>query len=711
MPRALALLSALLFGLLGAPAALAQTPSGEACGAGTTAWVARCNASHGASITRAECPAAGLFIVTTPDGRVELNRAATRSFRRANGWGLSLVDENAPWASLPAARRASFERVLACVTSDGSLPTEGASPEALRALRGSPPPRPADPHRDPTGDRTGDPTGDRTGDDHRDHAGDASRGDRRQPHRYEARPSTPHRSGRDEHAARWVVPWRALLAAALLAVAWWPRRRRALAKLPRRAGAVAGASVAVLALRWWVYGPGFFHQNGQGPMWVESALGVWSPYGPGFAELFNLPARLSPAAPDLAVFAAQGLLAGLSLVAAWAFARRAMPATPGAPWLAAAVTSVLLVHPAVGRASVTESYLAAGLSLELLGAWALSHGHLPRGDAWARLRAVAPTLAGGLLLSLAVGVHPAGWAPAATVPLAVLATPGALRRRVKRAFVAYALVGAVVLVTAGPGVLEVLRGELGQRWAHRPPVNDPALHDALLAAGLIALVALAGARSLPRALACVLPLFPLAAVGPATDAITASGAREYIGSAFLWMHAPAAVALAAAALGGVPRRRSHAWALAALVVVGGVAWSARHFRAQTVHPADDLEQRAFLRWRDRLPPGATVSWLARADDHILALPLYPAVDPRGRRARPLRTMEGDASVPAGDRSYWYRASSCSTAEAHGFCERVERGLVLEPVVTAEYPGRWSLSHVPFDRERVPVGLYRVRGVR
>jgi hypothetical protein len=41
---------------------------------------------------------------------------------------------------------------------------------------------------------------------------------------------------------------------------------------------------------------------------------------------------------------------------------------------------------------------------------------------------------------------------------------------------------------------------------------------------------------------------------------------------------------------------------------------------------------------------------------------------------------------------------------------MERSAQLEPVVTATYPGRWSLSHVPFDREWVRVGLYRVRGV-
>lgn len=700
MPRALAPLALLLAALALAPGAPAQTPSGAACGAAATAWIARCNAAHGAAISRVECPAPGLFLLTTPAARVEVQHRAARSFRQVNGWGLSLVHEDAAWGALSAAKRAAFERVLACVTADASLPSAGPTAEALRALRGSPPSRRGDPTGDDHLDHAGTGGTDPRGDDHLDHSG--TRG---------AREPRRHGGSGGGRGARWIVPWRPLLAAAFLLAAWWPRRRRALPQLPRRVGVALGAALAILLARGWVYGPGFFHQNGQGPMWVDSALSAWLPYGPGFPELFNVPARLLPAAPDLAVFAAQGLLAGLSLVAAWALAVRCMPTTPGAPVLAAAVTSVLLVHPAVGRASVTESYLATGLSLELLAAWALSHGHLPRGTLSAKLRAVAPTLAGGLLLSLAVGVHPAGWVPAASVPLVLIATPGSHRRRLKRLALAYALVGAVVLVTAGPGVLAVLRGELGQRWTHRPPIHFDTLRHALAAAVAVAAVAVAGARRPLRTLVRTLPLFPLAAVGPATDAITASGAREYIASAFLWMHVPAAFALAAAALGNAPRRASHAWGLALVVALGGLGWSARHFRAHTVHPADDLEQRAFLRWRDRLPPGARVAWLSRADNHILALPLYPATDPRDRQASPLTAQDAPAALPAGERSYWYRASSCSTDEGRAFCERMERSMQLEPVVTATYPGRWSLSHVPFDREWVRVGLYRVRGSR
>ena len=36
-----------------------------------------------------------------------------------------------------------------------------------------------------------------------------------------------------------------------------------------------------------------------------------------------------------------------------------------------------------------------------------------------KLRALAPTVAGALFLSLAVAVHPASWVPAATASLAV----------------------------------------------------------------------------------------------------------------------------------------------------------------------------------------------------------------------------------------------------------------------------------------------------
>lgn len=701
MYRALLVLLALL---AIAPTALAQTPSGDACGAGTLAWIARCNASQHAAITRAECPVAGLFVVTTDDARIELNRYAQRSFRQANGWGLSLVNENAAWESLAASKRSAFERVFACVAADGSLPTTGASPEALRALRGSPPPRPPDPHslRSPLPSRD-------------DHGHAAPPPPRRSEGRSEGR-SQGHTEGRSERrhggsdarGARWILPWRLLVAAALLVAAWWPHRRRRLPRLPARLAAVVGVSLATLVARWWVFGPNFFHQNGQGPMWVDSAVAAWLPYGSGFSELFNLAVRLHPAAPDLALFAAQGLLAGLALCAAWSLCRRCQVPSSWSALLPTGLVFGLAVHPTLGRMAVSESYFAAGLSLELLGAWALTHGQLPRGATSAKLRAVAPTVAGALLLSLAVGVHPATWLPAASVPLVLLATPGSLRRRLKRLALTYAIVGAVVLVTAGSGVLEVLRGELGQRWAHQPPVNTAAVHQVLLACLAVTVVAVGGARRPLRALVRMLPVFPLAMLGPMTDVITPSGAHEHIASAFFWLHVPVVLAGVAAALGDLPRRASHAYALAALVALGGLGWSAAHFRALTFNPTDDLELRALLRWRERLPAGATVAWLSRAENHILAFPLYPSTDVKGRRLVPLTAQDAAAALPTGDGAYWYRASVCTTEEGRAFCERIERGATLVPVVTATYPARYSLSHLPFDRERVPVGLYRVR---
>jgi hypothetical protein len=193
--------------------------------------------------------------------------------------------------------------------------------------------------------------------------------------------------------------------------------------------------------------------------------------------------------------------------------------------------------------------------------------------------------------------------------------------------------------------------------------------------------------------------------------ITASGARQYIASAFFWLAAPVALALSAAALGSVPRRSSHTWGLALLIALAGLGWSAKHFRAFTLRPTDALEQRAWMRWRDRLPPAATVAWLSRAENHILALPIYPATDPRCLQAVPVTSLDERVSLPPGDRSYWYHASSCSSPEGRAACERLERTLQLEPVFNTTLPGRWSMAHVGFDRASVPVGLYRVRGSR
>ena len=58
---------------------------------------------------------------------------------------------------------------------------------------------------------------------------------------------------------------------------------------------VAGLSLATFAIRWVAVAHAFFHQNGQGPGWVDMAWRrVSGAYGPGYAELYGWIAARSP---------------------------------------------------------------------------------------------------------------------------------------------------------------------------------------------------------------------------------------------------------------------------------------------------------------------------------------------------------------------------------------------------------------------------------
>lgn len=634
--------------------ALAQ---GGSCGDEVERWVARCNAQHGTSIDAIECPAADLFVLGTPAVRVELVRGTTRGFRRVNGWGLSPVDVSDEWASVAADKRAAFEAVVACVERDGALPTIDTGVE-----------QPS--HTSPS------------------QAGSSG--------------STPSRAPRR-------APWRALLAAAALLAAWWPLRARR--KEQALAAAVAVASVALVAVRMAVVRPAFFHQNGQGPLWIDAPLSPRAPYGTGFAELFGWAVRLFPAHPDAAVFCAQSTLAALAVCAAWGLARRSATSPEGRAPTAAALAACLLVNPTLARMANSESYFATCLSLELIAAWALTHAMpLRRGDPARRLRAVAPTVAAALLLSLSVAVHPIAWVPSAMVPLVLLVGPGSARHRVRRTLFAYAVVGVVVAATGLSGVLRVLHGELGQRWLPRgaAPSIYPGHVFAMLRPwllGAVPLIALARRpmRALPRV---ALGLMVLAVI-PMTDQAIMSATRPWITSAFAWLHAPVALAVLAATLSDVARARWQAWALAAVLALGGAGFAARHYREVTTLTTDALELRTLLAWRDRLPAGSTVVFLWRAGDHLLAFPLYPAIDPLRRRTLALDVRQAPPSL-AGRNLYWYRSSLCATSQGRAYCDAVERRLTLDPVVSATFPARWSLRLVDYDRDPVPVGLYRVR---
>lgn len=669
----LALLLALAV-LCWAPATVAQAPQHSACGDEVDQWVARCSRRLRVALDSVECPTPGLLVLGSTAVRVEVVHDPGRGFRRVNGWGISPVGADREWARIPAAERAAFEEIVACVAADGALPTAVTgsarsplpAPSSLRASQGGGPVRVGTPGGGPM-----------------------------------TRETAPVR-----------VPWRALLACALLVAAWWPRRTLRAWRV--RAAVVAVAVAAIVGLRWVVFMPAFFHQNGQGPLWIDMTRSNRLPYGTGFAELFSGLVTLFPSRPEAALFLVQSTLAALALCAGWSLARRSATSPEGALPTAAALFAGMVVSPTLGRLAGSESYFATCLSLEFIAAWALTLGGVSRGSAATRLRSLAPTIAAGLLLSLAVAVHPICWVPSAMVPLVMLVGPGSLRRRALRTAIAYGTVGVVVAATALPGVVRVLQGELGRQWMPRSASSSSFDTDHVLKAllpWLASLVVLLAAtrrpvRALPRIAVGLLVLVST----PLTDHAFRDATPPWITSAFTWLHAPVLVAVLASLLSDVPRTRRQAWALAALIALSGLGFAARHHASLTAMPTDAMELRTLVAWRDRLPARSTVMSLWRAGDHLLAFPLYPSFDPLGRRLLTLDERHPAHDVVGGGSVYYYRSSVCTTAQGRPLCDAIERRFSLEPVRSATFPARWSLRHLDYDRPRVSVGLYRVRGV-
>lgn len=621
-----ALVTVALAVLLAAPRAVAQ-PRG--CAATLASWAARCASRHAVTVHTVACPRDDLTVlsVQVPDGP-PLRVELTR------------------------ATRGGFRRVGPYALSPiGEFPDWSAAPPALRDGF----------------DRVV-----------------ACAAELDAPHlRDDSRASLDHLV-----ASRGGAPW--LLALAAL-VAWLAHRRDLRAVSRREVVAGLGVAAVTWALRDALHPAAYFHQNGQGPLWIDQLVGPTAlPYGPGFTELFRLPARISRAAPEVGVFAAQSALAATQPLAAWGIAR----ALGAPPWVAGALACSVVTDPALGRLARSEGYFGVGASLALLAAWSL-----------ARAPGLASCVAAGLLLAQAVRVHPALWVPAAMVPLVVALRPVDARARVVDTLRACAITGAVIAATSLTSLRAVLDGELAARWisAH---AAGPSHALPLLAAALAAALSVALARRAPAATpAAALAL--TAVTFAATDNYTRSGSPAWIVAAYARTFAPLVIAGVASLGALVAARTGHArrvgLALAAawlgLVVARRTAW--------TTLPTDALELQHAWRWRARLPRGARVVYVSRVGPYVLSLPLHPA-DREAPRGVALDLDEPNGSIappPAG--AYYYRGSICETAVAAARCDALERSMRLAPVARYTLAPVPSMAHLPYRGRAVSVTLSRV----
>jgi hypothetical protein len=443
----------------------------------------------------------------------------------------------------------------------------------------------------------------------------------------------------------------------------------------------------------------FFHQNGQGPLWVEAALlGGDSPYGPGYAEVFGWVAGLSQSAPDRMVFLGMSIVAAAAPAMVW-LVSRCSGAELRVAWLLAGWA---VVHPLMARLAQGESYLAVQQLLILGAATILAWASRKRCQ---RDRFLWAVLAAGLLVAQAARVHPTSWLPAAVVPLVLLTQPGRVSGRVLRTTLAAGGIGVVVAVTASGAMWNVYSGPLGQQWQPTSLLSVPRIteaHAALVAA--LATVALLGR---PRAHAGLTVVAASTALLVLFSADLLERDVPWVADAYRIQALPVFVATGVASLRVLSFRwqRARGWlAPLCIVVIAVVSTAARWVHHSSV-PTDALEQSWAMSWRGTLPEGTQLVYLRRAGDRIVMLPLYS----RGPvQAVGLESARGLTLPRLRAGTTYYRSSLCSTPEGSPACAEMERGVDLEVMAEREFPAIASQPWAPLSAGPIKVGLYRVR---
>jgi hypothetical protein len=492
------------------------------------------------------------------------------------------------------------------------------------------------------------------------------------------------------------LPWLFLLSLIGLGVLLGSGRPR-----PRRAAELAGLGVVAFGIQFVLVPFAFFHQNGQGAMWIEYALrghGGLDAYGPGYRELFSAVATAFPSNPDMAVFIAQGLLGAMLPPLVWIIARRA-GAQPVVCW---SIAGVVAIDPTLIRVAHSESYFGCMVVLCALAVAAAMEGaHRANLRDW---RAWLGFATAGLIVAQAARVHPSVWFPAALLPLAVFAVPATtVRDRGARALACAAVVAVLVTTTSAGVMIDVLRsdvvpGDLAGRLAV-PPIGVLAVFVAAIACA---------AWQLERS---VVGLYAVVAGAIVTGTMLASNPLPYdypaYQQAIFRLHVPVLAALAAGVAVQVDLRASRSpRALTAVVVaiaIVGVGHAIVRWSELTLRATDVEESRWVRTWRDDLPARARVVYLARAGERTYALPIYPVEGGLVPIAMDVAQADTIALAPG---SFYYRSSLCATPEGEAACSTVESRYRLSSIDERTLEPVPSQPWAPVDRP-VVVGIFRV----
>jgi hypothetical protein len=425
------------------------------------------------------------------------------------------------------------------------------------------------------------------------------------------------------------------------------------------------AVIATFVLRRFLQPVSFFHQNGQGPEWIQFALqGDAGAYGPGYPELFGWIVSRARR-PDLALFEAQQLLAATVVVSAYALVRVLTRHRIAA--IAAGV--FLAVDPVLMRTARSESYFAAIIAL-LFASMALV-------ACTDRTRARVPGLiAAALLAAIAARIHPVGWLPCAFVPLPLFLRGGRISRRT---WISVAIVGSIVLCLTFATIRAALRTSLGDSLAQ---VRATAVRIPPWALGMLVITAIA-AWLRPR---WGLRFFGLTLVVSAVFATNIlRGNIPVVAASYVHLFAPA---LLACVVTVVP---PPILAVAIAALAGFHTFRERPLVAPTT---DNAELTWALEWRESLPSGSTVVALQRTGKYTLVLPVSRVVT--------LRDGAGQ---------FYYRGSLCAVEAGAAECAAFEATHRLRLVTSRRFPSRPSAWWLPLPPGDIEVALFAIEGQR
>jgi hypothetical protein len=622
----------------------------ESCPA-ARAWVTRCAASGPGELSVVFCPEGRLVVDAvvgdTSPLQIDISRGDGAAFRRVGEHRISPVGEFAEWNDVDPRWRAAFDQVTECVRREPPPGTAGVA--------------------DPT---------------HQEGR---------------AAPFAPFGGGATPGEG-WRL-WAGLLCGVVLLV-----RRLERATVRERGQQLAigiGLFLVALGYRYTTAPFDFFHQNGQGPLWVLDALcSGGSPYGSGNAEIFGGPLWWFSGAPSETFFWTQSVLGALGPPSVWLLAR-SLGLAQG-PALALAL--VPIVEPMLARMAGSESYYATMLHLNMPVAAMMASATRAHAGRQRTIEAVLIIFGSGLLISQAARVHPLGWLPAALLPAIAALGHGTWRPRLARAATLSLLVGVVVLATTGAQLFETFGAGIGVKW--RPAISvggfDPLM--SWLAVGWVLVIALAIRHPGPGA-----GLLVLAAAGTAWSATHKMFGLPppAIRAAYGLLFAPIVLAGLAALIAELSRAAGVRVATGvSLALAGGVlvTGSTSVYDPLLERPTDVLEQRAARIWAEDLPGSANVTFLSRAGQRVLSLPLYG----RCAAGRPAdHFLSTTHPPPRREVYYYYRSSLCATDDGSAFCDEVERDLTLTQIFETALPARASMFGLDYARDPVVVSLYRV----